>query len=90
MSEVASKLAPDGASSILDGYIAEAEYAKQRRVSLRTCQRDRQLRQSPPYVVIGNQVYYRIEAVRAWLRARERDPSPVARRKRAIPARRGS
>lgn len=89
MAEVAGKMAPDGGSGILDGYIDEAEYARQRRVSIRTCQRDRQLRQSPPYVVIGNQVYYRIEAVRAWLRARERDPSTLMVRKRNA-GRRGS
>lgn len=90
MPEVPSKMAPDGASGILDGYIAEAEYAKQRGVSVRTCQRDRQLRQSPPYMVIGNQVYYRIEAIRAWLRARERDPSTLGVRRRAAAARRRS
>jgi hypothetical protein len=55
----------------LEGFIAEEDYAARRGVSLRTCQRDRQLRQSPPYVVIGRRVYYRIEAVRDWLIARE-------------------
>jgi len=51
-------------------------------VSLRTCQRDRQLRQSPPFVVIGRRVYYRIEAVRDWLLAREQaaDRKPSAPR----------
>jgi hypothetical protein len=63
-------------------------YAKQRGVSVRACQRDRQLRQSPPYVVIGNHIYYRIEAVRAWLRARERDPSPCVGHRRAAALRR--
>jgi hypothetical protein len=56
---------------LLDGYLSEVEYARQRGVSLRTCQRDRALRQSPPYVVIGRQVYYRIEAIREWLLTRE-------------------
>jgi len=53
-----------------------------RGVSLRTCQRDRQLRQSPPFVVIGRRVYYRIEAVRDWLLAREQaaDRKPSAPR----------
>ena len=66
----------------LEGFIAEEDYAARRGVSLRTCQRDRQPRQSPPYVVIGRQVYYRIEAVRAWLLARERsgERNPVASR----------
>lgn len=56
---------------MLDGYLPETEYARQRGVSLRTCQRDRALRQSPPYVVIGRQVYYRIDAIREWLLTRE-------------------
>jgi hypothetical protein len=56
---------------LLQGYLSEDEYARQRGVSLRTCQRDRALRQSPPYVVIGRQVYYRLEAVREWLIKRE-------------------
>jgi len=83
-------LAPGGAESaatvapptdFLDGFISEEEYAARRGVSLRTCQRDRQLRQSPPYVVIGRRVYYRIEAVREWLLAREQ----AADRKPSVP-----
>lgn len=87
-------LAPDGAESaatvaapgdFLEGFIPEEEYAARRGVSLRTCQRDRQLRQAPPFVLIGRQVYYRIEAVRDWLIAREqaadrRPSAPRARR----------
>ncbi|WP_132546817.1 DNA-binding protein [Rhodovulum euryhalinum] len=30
---------------------------------------------SPPFVVIGRRVYYRIEAVREWLLAREQEAS---------------
>jgi hypothetical protein len=59
------------ASAMLEGYLSENEYARQRGVSIRTCQRDRALRQSPPHVIIGRQVYYRIEAVREWLLSRE-------------------
>lgn len=68
----------------LDGFISEGDYAAGRGVSIRTCQRDRQLRKAPPYVVIGRRVYYRIEAIRDWLIARERaaDRSPSARRTR--------
>jgi hypothetical protein len=62
----------DSAPEFLQGYLSEDEYARQRGVSLRTCQRDRALRQSPPYVIIGRQVYYRLEAVREWLIKRER------------------
>jgi hypothetical protein len=65
--------APEAATSdFLDGYIAEEEYATRRGVSLRTCQRDRQLRQAPPYVRFGRRIYYRIEAVREWLVKNER------------------
>ena len=56
----------------LEGFISEEEYAARRGVSLRTCQRDRQLRQSPPFVVFGRQVLYRTEAVRDWLIAGEK------------------
>ena len=56
----------------LDGYISEAQFAAQRGVSIRTCQRDRQLRQAPPFVTLGRQVFYRIEAVREWLIEHER------------------
>lgn len=66
----------------LEGFISEEEYAEQRGVSLRTCQRDRQLRQSPPYVLIGRRIYYRIEAVRQWMLSREQhaDRKPIAPR----------
>jgi predicted metal-dependent hydrolase len=59
-------------ASLFEGYISEQEYARQRGVSLRTCQRDRALRKSPPHCVLGKQVYYRISAVRAWLLQQER------------------
>lgn len=55
----------------LQGFISEKDYAARRGVSLRTCQRDRQLRQAPPFVLLGRQVHYRIDAVRDWLIARE-------------------
>ena len=83
--DMAATVAPP--ADFLDGFISEEEYAARRGVSLRTCQRDRQLRQSPPFVMFGRRVYYRIEAVREWLLAREqaadRKPSaPRARRGR--------
>ncbi len=37
-------------AQLLQGYLSEEEYARQRGVTLRTCQRDRALRQAPPYV----------------------------------------
>jgi hypothetical protein len=59
------------AQSVFDGYISEQEYARQRGVSLRTCQRDRALRKAPPHCLIGKQVWYRVEAIRIWMRERE-------------------
>lgn len=70
---------------LLDGYIPEEEYARQRGVTLRTCQRDRALRQAPPYVVIGRQIYYNVESLRNWLQQREqtedRMPQSFSRRR---------
>ena len=60
------------ATGVFAGFITEAEYARQRGVSLRTCQRDRALRKAPPHVVIGRTVYYRIDSIREWLINRER------------------
>ena len=72
-------------SDFLDGYVSEQEYAVCRGVSVRTCQRDRQLQQSPPYVRFGRRIYYRIDAVREWLVKNERaaDRPPPVRRGRA-------
>lgn len=72
----------NAAPDFLEGFISEEAYAVRRGVSLRTCQRDRQLRQSPPYVIVGRRIYYRVEAVRDWLLAREQhvDRKPSAPR----------
>jgi hypothetical protein len=76
--------APAGEPDFLAGYVSEEEYARRRGVSLRTCQRDRQLRQAPPYVQFGRRIYYRVEAVREWLKKHEReaDRTPAAPRAR--------
>jgi hypothetical protein len=71
------------APNFLEGYVPEEEYEARRGVSLRTCQRDRQLRQAPPYVRFGRRLYFRIDAVREWLvkneRAADRTPrGPLA------------
>lgn len=58
--------------NVFEGFITEAEYARQRGVSVRTCQRDRALRQAPPHVILGKRVFYRVDAIRAWLEAQER------------------
>lgn len=66
------------------GLLTEEEYAAFRGVSLRTLQRDRQLRRAPPYIVVGKRVFYRPQAIRQWLEERERsvDRTPAAARKR--------
>jgi hypothetical protein len=55
----------------LRGYISEVAYAHVRRTSVRTCQRERQLRKSPPFVRLGRRVFYRIESVQDWMIANE-------------------
>ena len=51
--------------------IAETEYAAQRGVSLRTVQRERAQRMGPPYIKLGRKIFYRKEAIEAWLLAQE-------------------
>lgn len=77
----ATNAAPAGPDFLQD-YVDEATYAARRGVSIRTCQRDRQLRLSPPHVVIGRRVYYRLGAIQQWLLARERsgERTPAAPR----------
>ena len=69
--------------NFFEGYISEEEYARRRGVSLRTCQRDRQLRQAPPHVRFGRRIYYRVEAIREWLVKNERavDRTPAHARR---------
>lgn len=71
-------------TDFLAGFLTEAEYVRRRGISRRTAQRARQLRLAPPYILIGRQVYYRVESLREWLVAREcrQDREPVAPRAR--------
>ena len=73
-------------TDFLEGFISEPEYARRRGVTLRTCQRDRQLRKAPPYIKLGRQVFYRIDAVRGWLMKNERiaDQTPTAPRSQPL------
>lgn len=66
--------APASEGGVLAGYISEEQWAKQRRVSRRVVQRERQLRTGPAFTKIGKRVFYRIEAVREWLLAHEQQP----------------
>jgi hypothetical protein len=83
MTEQTITMSETGAPAIFDGYIDEHEYCRQRGVSLRTAQRDRQLRQAPPYITVGKRVMYRIEAVRDWLLNQERNIDRTASAPRA-------
>jgi hypothetical protein len=68
----ASAPASNGAETVLSNYLSEETLAAQLGVATRTVRRWRKLRQSPPYLVISRQVYYRQAAVAEWLRSRER------------------
>lgn len=56
-------------ANLFDGYIPEAEYARQRGVSVRLLRSERKARKGPPFVKVGGAVYYSIEGIREWLRA---------------------
>jgi hypothetical protein len=60
-----------GVPDFLRGHVSEPVYAQIRGTSVRTCQRERQLRKSPPFVRLGRRVFYRIEAVQTWLISNE-------------------
>lgn len=51
--------------------IPEAELAAARGVCLRTIQRERAQRIGPPFIRLGRRIFYRPEAVTAWLMAKE-------------------
>jgi hypothetical protein len=58
--------------SVLDGYLTKGEFATQLRVSARTLDRWETHRTGPPRTIVGKTVYYRVDAVRDWLKERER------------------
>jgi hypothetical protein len=55
--------------------ISEEQYAEDRGVSLRTAQRERALRASPPFIKMGRKIFYRPAAIEAWLLAQEQTPT---------------
>src|SRR5262245_1308191 len=67
---------------VLEGLITEAETARELNRCARTLKRWRSARTGPPFIRIGTEVYYRREAVRAWVLAQER-PQVRAGRSRA-------
>jgi len=53
--------------------IPEAEYVAQRRVTLRTVQRERAQHIGPPFIKLGRAIFYRPAAIDAWLLAVEQN-----------------
>jgi hypothetical protein len=78
-----------GIPDFLRGHVSEPVYAHVRGTSVRTCQRDRQLRKSPPFVRLGRRVFYRVEAIQAWLVANEQGQTQRERTPGAGRTRRG-
>jgi hypothetical protein len=64
--------------SVLEGYIREADLAKQLNRTVRTLQRLAARRLGPPRIKIGRSVFYKIESVRNWLSQQEQPRKPVA------------
>ena len=58
-------------ATLLDGLLTEDETARELGRCRRTLKRWRVLREGPPFIPIGRQIFYRREAVRAWLLSRE-------------------
>jgi|HubBroStandDraft_6_1064221.scaffolds.fasta_scaffold2787621_2 hypothetical protein len=58
-------------STLLDGLLTEDETARELGRCRRTLKRWRDLREGPPFIRIGRQIFYRRDAVRAWLLGRE-------------------
>lgn len=58
--------------------LSEHEYAALRGVSIRTIRRERALRTGPAFVKLGKLVFYRPEAVDAWILSQEQTPAGKA------------
>ena len=55
----------------MEDYITEKQYAEMRGVSTRTIMRERSGGNGPPFIKLGKVIYYRKEALKAWLLAQE-------------------
>jgi hypothetical protein len=73
--------AGDSAGSILAGYIAPEQLARELGVSERTLARWHAARLGPPRVTIGRRPYYRLTSVAEWIALQEEKP-PERRGKR--------
>jgi hypothetical protein len=63
-------------AGILQGYLDRPSLAEQLRVSERTIARYELLPDGLPSTMLGGRKLYRIEAVMAWIAAREKRPNP--------------
>lgn len=59
-------------SSLLGDLLSEEDLARELGLTARTLRRWRALREGPPWLRVGRQIFYRREAVLGWLRGRER------------------
>ena len=59
-------------AGLLDGWLTDAELARELHRDKRTIQRWRRLGAAPPSMILGRERRTRREAVAAWLRERER------------------
>lgn len=66
-------------ATALSDLISEEEYAALRGVSVRTIHRDRALRKGPPFIKLGRKIFYRPEAIEAWVLAQEQTPTQSGR-----------
>ena len=71
--ENASRKSP----SVLDGYITEAELARQLNCSVRTVQRLAERDYGPPRTRVGRSIYYHCGHFREWLLKQEENREPV-------------
>ena len=71
----------EGTGSILAGYIAPEQLARELGVSERTLARWHAARLGPPRVTIGRRPYYRLTSVAEWIALQEEKP-PERRGKR--------
>jgi hypothetical protein len=59
--------------NVLDDYLSKSDTAVQLGVTERTLDRWDRLRSGPPRTKMGQAVLYRVDALRAWLKAQERE-----------------
>jgi hypothetical protein len=63
-------------AGILDDYFSEEQTATQLKLKCtRTLKKWRELRKGPAWVRIGKAVFYRREAITAWLKSQEQQPA---------------